>query len=168
MENIFVTNEQIKDFRLPRYKELPDMGLYLEQIVRYINGCLSPLGCVEITSSMISNYVKKGLVANPVKKLYYAEHLAKLLFIVLWKSVLSIEYIGKLLQLMEKGTTNHEVYDYCCTEFENRLFYVFGLRDDIPESDAEESDAKMMLDEVVTAVAFSIHLSACFRELDRE
>ena len=50
MNSLFA--EKVKDFRLPRYKELPDMGLYLEQVVRYINGVVVPLGCPEITSSM--------------------------------------------------------------------------------------------------------------------
>ena len=59
--------DSIKLFHLPRYAELSDVGLYLEQTTKYINQCLAPLGCVEITGSMISNYVKKGLVANPVK-----------------------------------------------------------------------------------------------------
>ena len=29
--------EPMKTFRLPRYHELPDVGLYLEQVVRYVN-----------------------------------------------------------------------------------------------------------------------------------
>ena len=45
-----------RDFRMPRYDELPNVGLYLEQTVKYINECLSPLN-IPVTSSMISNYV---------------------------------------------------------------------------------------------------------------
>ena len=48
----------IKTFRLPRFREIPDMGLYLDQTVKYINRFLEPLGGMEITSSMVSNYVK--------------------------------------------------------------------------------------------------------------
>ena len=55
----------VSDFRLPRYAELPNMGLYLEQVVRYINGFLLGVGCAEITLSMVSNYVKKGIVSPP-------------------------------------------------------------------------------------------------------
>ena len=49
----------INEFRMPRYQELPDMGLYLDQVVRYVNNSLEALGCQEITASMVSNYVKK-------------------------------------------------------------------------------------------------------------
>ena len=34
----------IAPFRLPRYAQIPDIGLYLEQVVRYINARLAPLG----------------------------------------------------------------------------------------------------------------------------
>lgn len=166
MENKNAIYEEISSFRLPRYKELPDMGLYLEQVVRYINSCLSPLGCVEITPSMVSNYVKKGLVHNPVKKQYYAMHLAELLFVVLGKRVLSIENLGKMLEII-KAESGSAVYDYCCAEFENRLFFVFGLSNNIPSTGAEESEQKMMLDEVVTAVVLSIHLDFWFNESEK-
>ena len=49
--------EDISGFRLPRYEQIPDVGLYLEQTVRYVNSFLAPLGEVELTASMASNYV---------------------------------------------------------------------------------------------------------------
>ena len=35
--------EAIEGFRLPRYAQIPDVGLYLEQVVRYVNTHLAPL-----------------------------------------------------------------------------------------------------------------------------
>ena len=58
---------EAQQFRLPGYQEIPNVGLYLEQTVKYLNEFLVPLGA-EITPSMVSNYVKKGLVSNPVRK----------------------------------------------------------------------------------------------------
>lgn len=52
----------IAAFRLPRYAQIPEVGLYLEQVVRYINARLAPLGEPELTGSMVSNYVKQKLV----------------------------------------------------------------------------------------------------------
>ena len=63
--------DSIRNFKLPKYNELPNVGLYLEQTVTYINQCITPLGCAPITSSMISNYVKKNVVPGPIKKQYY-------------------------------------------------------------------------------------------------
>ena len=81
----------IAGFCLPRYAQIPGVGLYLEQVVRYINAHLAPLGEPELTSSMVSNYVKQGLIPAPVRKLYTAEHLARLLFIAVVKPVVPLE-----------------------------------------------------------------------------
>lgn len=52
-------------FRLPRYAELPTMGLYLEQVTAYLNTQLAPLEDVRLTSAMVSNYVKHHLITGP-------------------------------------------------------------------------------------------------------
>ena len=49
----------IRGFRLPRYREIPDVGLYLEQATKYINQTISPLGFGTFTGSMVRNYVKQ-------------------------------------------------------------------------------------------------------------
>ena len=64
-----------RDYRMPRYKEIPNVGLYLEQTVKYINECLAPIE-ISITPSMLSNYVKKGYIDRPIKKQYYADQIA--------------------------------------------------------------------------------------------
>ncbi|MBR6725209.1 MAG: DUF1836 domain-containing protein, partial [Erysipelotrichaceae bacterium] len=48
-------------FNLPTYKEIPSVGLYLDQTSKYINEVLLDLPDAMITNSMISNYVKKHL-----------------------------------------------------------------------------------------------------------
>ncbi len=162
MENRNITTERMAEFRLPRYKELPDVGLYLEQVVKYINGFLEPLGCLEITPSMVSNYVKKKLIDSPVKKQYNASQLAELFFVALAKSVLSIDNIGIMFDLMKKTYTHPVAYDYFCTEFENRIFYIFGIKEKVAPSGVTTSEIKNMLDEVIGAMVNIIHLEYCF------
>lgn len=125
---------RINEFQMPRYQELPDVGLYLEQTNKYINSYLEPLGCMEITSSMISNYVKKGYVASPVKKLYYREQIAQLFFIAVAKNVLSMENIGKLFEIQKKTYTTQIAFDYFCQEFENKLYSIFGLTEEADQA----------------------------------
>ena len=36
--------DSLRDFRLPRYNEIPTVGLYLEQATKYIGEYLEPLG----------------------------------------------------------------------------------------------------------------------------
>ena len=81
----------IAPFRLPRYAQIPDIGLYLEQVVRYVNAYLAPLGEPELSPSMVSNYVKQRLIPAPQKKVYTAEQLARLMFIAAVKPVVPLE-----------------------------------------------------------------------------
>lgn len=60
--------DPIHNFHLPRYQEIPDVGLYLEQTAKYIDSYLSPLEDISITGSMISNYVKKKIINKPRQK----------------------------------------------------------------------------------------------------
>ena len=155
-------------FRLPRYHEIPDVGLYLEQTTQYINHVLAPLGCMTITSSMISNYVKKGIIAPPIKKLYYAEQIAYLFYIAIAKNVLSLEHIVALREMQEKSYPKEIAYDYLCEELENVLFHVFGLKDKIDDIGRTKSDEKMLFREVIIAASNSIHLTSCFNALQMD
>lgn len=160
----------IEQFRMPRYREIPDVGLYLDQTVKYINRCLAPLGCMEITSSMVSNYVKKGYIANPVHKQYDAQQIAYLFFISIAKSVLSMENIARLFEMQKKTYTATVAYDFFCQELENMLQYTFGLK---AEADAvgtpeDRSEAKTMLCSTIIAVTHVIYLSSRFDSMDAE
>ena len=108
-------------FSLPRYRELPSVGLYLDQTVQLVNSCFRGFPGVELTPSMVSNYVKKGVISHPVKKKYSREQLASLIYIVLSKNVLSLENIDTLFQMQRAHCTAAEAYDYFCDEVENHL-----------------------------------------------
>lgn len=157
----------IEAFRLPRYREIPDVGLYLDQTVKYINRYLAPLGCMEITTSMVSNYVKKGYIANPVHKQYNAEQIAQLFFISVAKSVLSMENIARLLTRQREHYAPESAYDYFCGELENLLQCTFGLKDTPEETGAraDQSDTKTMLRSTIIAVTHVIYLSNRFEQM---
>ena len=92
--------ESIRNFRLPRYREIPDVGLYLEQTNKYLAAFLEPVLPGSLTPSMISNYVKKGLIDSPAKKQYGREQIAYLFFIAMAKNVLSLDALrGFILQI---------------------------------------------------------------------
>ena len=115
------------DFALPRYAELPSVGLYLDQTVQYVNGYFRAFPGVELTASMVSNYVKKGIIGHPIKKKYTREQLAGLIYIVVSKTVLSMENIDTLFKMQRQHYSAAQAYDYFCEEVENCLPYVFGL-----------------------------------------
>lgn len=155
----------VQTFKLPRYDMIPDMGLYLEQTAAYISECLAPLGNFSITGSMISNYVKKGIVQNPVKKLYNRTQIIYLIFIALAKSVLSLEDIQLLIRLQKRTYDTKVAYEYFCQEFENILSFVFGLKDSLDAVGHETSDEKTMLRNTIITVAHKIYLEKCLSAL---
>ena len=155
----------MKSFSLPNYSELSDVGLYLEQTTTYINQLLAPLGCVEITSSMIRNYVKKGLVPNPVKKQYFKEHIAHLISITILKHALSLEHIHELFLRQKDIYTAEIAYNYFCLELENILFFQFGLKDSVEDIGNSSSVIKEMLRSAIIAVSHIIYLNSCFQML---
>ena len=155
----------LENFHLPTYREIPTVGLYLEQTVRYINECLQPLGCIEVTSSMISNYIKKGYVPRPIKKQYNAELIADLIFIVIVKQVLSMENIGKLLVQQKSLASTEKAYDYFCREFESTLLATFEMKAPVQDIAPDAPAEIRILRSAVIAAAHIIYLSHCFEEV---
>ena len=159
----------VADYRLPRYAELPNEGIYLEQVTKYVNGFLVPIGCAEITTSMISNYVKKGIIPPPEKKQYYADHIAHLMFVAVAKNVLSLDNIHELFLMQRQMYSVSVAYDYYCMEFENMLTYVFGVKEK-PDANigVTHTELKDFLRNVIISVSHSVYLAACFDEIKRE
>ena len=77
----------------------PPWGCISTRPCKLVNSCFRGFPGVELTPSMVSNYVKKGVISHPVKKKYSREQLAALLYIVLSKNVLSLENIETLFRM---------------------------------------------------------------------
>ena len=155
-------------FALPRYSDLPQVGLYLDQTVQFINGYFRDFPGVELTPSMVSNYVKKGIISHPVKKKYSREQLASLIYIVLSKNVLSLENIDTLFQMQRAHCTAAEAYDYFCDEMENCLPFVFGCTREIRDLAVDAADEKLLLRSTILAAANKMYLDCCFNALRQE
>ena len=157
----------IRGFRLPRYHEIPDVGLYLEQATKYVNQCISALGFENVTGSMIRNYVKQGLIANPIQKQYAADQIAHMIALVLLKQVTNLDYVSNLFQILRthEKYTPQVAYDYFCEELENNLYFRFGLKDSFEYLGGSSSLEKEMLRSAVTAVSHIVYLNRGFRIL---
>lgn len=94
-------NAQTEGVILPEWDMLPDIGLYMDQVVTLMERMFVPrLPKGETTRSMVNNYVKSGLVPRPKGKKYDREHLARLLMVCVLKQALSMEGISRLLELL--------------------------------------------------------------------
>ena len=156
--------QKMQTFCLPRYQEIPNVGLYLEQVTRYIGECFEPLMDGVITASMISNYVKRGLVSNPVKKQYSREQIACFIYITAVKTVLTMEDIRLMFHIQKDVCDVQVAYDYFCGTLENMLTAI-GAGEELPILPAGESEEKMMLNNTIVAVAHTVCLRKHFAAL---
>lgn len=154
-----------KPFSLPRYEQLPNMGLYLEQTVKYLNQSLEQFGCIQVTGSMVRNYVKMGLVKNPIKRAYYADQIGHLMVITILKTVMPLENLRTMINSQKKVYSDEVAFDYFCSELENVLNYQFGYKTQFDAVGESESLIKTMLRTSTIAVSEIIYLNACFEWL---
>lgn len=160
--------EALAALDLPQYDRLPNMGLYLEQTVKYVNQCLKPLGCPEITGSMVRNYVKMGLIHNPIKKQYYADHIAHLIPLAILKQVAPLEQISVMFRHQQMVYSDEVAYNYFCMELVNVLHARFGLREQEAAIGSTDSVEKEMLRSAITAVCHIFYMNACMWYLQSE
>jgi len=160
--------QSVADFRLPRYNEIPNVGLYLEQATKYVGEYLEPLGEYTLTPSMISNYVKKGLIANPVKKQYSRDHIAYLFFIAMAKSVLSLDALTGFIKLQQQTYTLPKAYDYFAEQFEGLLRFTFELDDTLEIVGEDNTDEKRLLYTCIVAAVQKVYLEKCLEAIAKE
>lgn len=115
----------MKEFKLPRWHELPEMELYLNQIKDYMNIWLGEENNT-ITKAMINNYVKVKLIPAPINKKYSKSALAKLYVISILKSIYSIEEISKLINLAIDFNDIETSYDNFCNMIEDSIGLTFS------------------------------------------
>ena len=160
--------DTVREFRFPRYAEIPNVGLYLEQATKYVCEYLEPLGEFSLTPSMISNYVKKGLISNPVKKLYSREQIAYLFFIAVAKSVLSLDALASFIKVQQRSYALPTAYDYFCREFENLLQFTFEVKDAVDTVGEDSTDEKRLLFTCIVAAVQKIYLEKCLEAIAAE
>lgn len=106
--------ERAEAYELPDWEKLPSIPLYMDQVMMFTGEALELFERDEkqslLTSSMINNYVKNGLVAHPVHKKYAKEHLSKLMMTSMLKQVLSIQDISVLFAGEEDAETLYAAF----------------------------------------------------------
>lgn len=120
--------ELIRTFHLPRFAEIPPIALYMDQVLAYVEACLRPLVATDeklLTSSMVNNYVKQGMVPVPQAKRYTARHIAHLIVICLMKRSFSMPDIRTMLDTQNATHAPDRAYDFFCTAIEESLRALF-------------------------------------------
>ena len=105
----------LNNFQLPDWEEIPDFGLYMNQLIdllrRYLDYLPPELKEEQfITAATINNYVRTKVMPEPVKKRYYREHIAYLLVILSLKQSLSLSMITHLIPMGQSKEEIRETY----------------------------------------------------------
>lgn len=117
-------------YRLPTWEQIPNIGLYMEQVIALLKQYLDylPPELKEeqfLTASTINNYVRTKIMPEPIKKRYYRVHIAYLLIICTLKQGLSIALIQKILPIGLSDEELHQRYDVYARR--HRLAAVFFI-----------------------------------------
>lgn len=93
--------ESLSNMEYIKSKEIPNIDLYMDQVLTFMNGHLENAKRYEddkiMTKTMINNYAKNHLLPPPDKKKYSKEHMMVLMFIYYFKNILSIGDIQSIL-----------------------------------------------------------------------
>ena len=166
-----MTNK-FQDFHMPRYDEIPDIDLYMDQLLAYIEKILSPLFVQSnekiLTTSMVNNYVKQGVLPATVKKRYSREHVILLIEICLAKQMYSIQEIGQLLAVQNAIFDMKTSYNYICTELENALKSTFANEPLSKDSGSSNKMARLLVRNTVIAFTHKLHTQMLCEELYKE
>lgn len=96
------------------WDELPDIGLYMDQVIGLLNRKLSPLTMgrdeTPLTPNMINNYVKSGHISRPRRKKYSREQLAALYMLCSLKGTLSVTDSAALIYFLTEQDGTSDAY----------------------------------------------------------
>ena len=99
------------------WDQIPDLGLYMDQVITFITRAYEPLYGETtkgyLSAPMINNYVKNKLIPRPSGKKYSRLQIAMLIMIVALKRVCTMEDIRAMLQVDDEDGVR-SLYELFC------------------------------------------------------
>jgi hypothetical protein len=99
------------EFQNPEFNSIPNIPLYMDQLLEYLSTHLSPLTRNEndsiFTKTMINNYVKSSVIDSPVKKKYARTSIGDLILVYHLKQCFSIQDTSDMLDQLKKASENY-------------------------------------------------------------
>ena len=116
MDEFLDLKARMEQERPAPWEELPDLALYMDQIISYMPRQLIHFDEGEaLTSAMVNNYIKDGLVPRAEGKRYGPAHLGYLTAVCALKQSMSVRDIGILLTAGQAtGRDDQALYAYFC------------------------------------------------------
>ena len=99
MEDLTELRQRLRTQRPVPWEQLPDFALYMDQVLSYMDRQVIRFDEDDgLTSAMVNNYTKSGLVPRAAGKKYNREHLAYLTAICVLKRVMSTRDMDLLIK----------------------------------------------------------------------
>lgn len=112
MSDLKALLEKIEEKSSLLYQNLPDIDLYMDQVIAYLpRQSVCAQGGETLTAAMVNNYIKDGVLPRAVDKKYNRDHLAYLIMIARLKQVLSVKDTALLLNAETKDTPVCDYFD---------------------------------------------------------
>jgi len=158
------------EFHIPRWEELPNIDLYLDQTVTILETYLKDfIGNKEekiITKTMINNYVKLGVLEPPEKKKYNKKHIATLFVLCILKQIYSINDITQLIKVaLDVSSSMQIAYNKFCSSLEKAIMLTFEGKE--YSDDAHMTEEKYLLKNVVQSFANKLYVEKNFLYKDK-
>ncbi len=161
MDEIKELKRRLSQERPQPWDGLPDISLYMDQLISYMPRQLIRFDEEEnLTSAMVNNYIKDGMLPRAEGKRYRRIHLAYLTAICALKQVLSVRDTRRLLAACAGEESPEEQYEY----FREILDRALGET----AEDLDENVPEGELPQLALALALRSYADklACLRLLD--
>ncbi len=160
MEELAELKQQLTERRPDSWDKLPDIPLYMDQVVSYLSRQMIPIGDGDaLTSAMINNYIKDGLVERANGKKYGQEHLAYLTAISALKQVMSVREMKVLTTVGREMRDPERQYEYFCDYLDQAMLDAAARLD---EDTSDHDLPKLVLELAMRSYANGL---ACHRAL---
>ena len=144
MEELAELKQQLTEQRPSSWDKLPDIPLYMDQVVSYLSRQMISIGDGDaLTSAMINNYIKDGLLARANGKKYDQVHLAYLTAICALKQVMSVREMKVITTVGREMRSEDRQYEYFCKYLDQAMT---DAANHIDENTSDHDLPKLVLD----------------------
>ncbi|QHI71766.1 DUF1836 domain-containing protein [Aminipila terrae] len=151
----------LKEQRPNNWEDIPDIDLYMDQVLNYMVRQHIGLESGEsLTSAMVNNYIKKELLPRAKGKRYERKHVAYLTAICLFKQILSVDSTKELLKSQLSDEDIKTFYEKYCIKLDQEYN---AVAEKIDENMTKQDISELVLELAISSYAQKI---ACERLLE--
>lgn len=142
------------------YYDFPDIDLYMDQVLSYLSRQQTALSDSEkLTSAMVNNYIKEGLLPRANGKRYSREHLAYLSIISRLKQVLSVKEIDLLLKQDMQQTQIDDYFEDFTELLKSALNELISVMERYTETTLPSTAMRLAINAYINKIACEYLLS---------